>query len=81
LCSAFKETTVPGGLVSLGPDYPAMKRQAAIQIDQIIKGVRPADIPVQQPSRYDIYINLKTARLLGLTISPSWLARAHQVIE
>jgi putative tryptophan/tyrosine transport system substrate-binding protein len=58
-----------------------MTRQAAGQIGQIIKGANPADIPVEQPMRYDLYINLKTARWLNLTISPSWLARADQVIE
>ncbi|MBV8335497.1 MAG: ABC transporter substrate-binding protein [Alphaproteobacteria bacterium] len=81
LCSAFKETVVAGGLVSLGPDVSAMTRQAAGQIDKIIKGTSPADIPVEQPTRYDLYINLKTARLLNLTIPPSLLARADEVIE
>jgi putative tryptophan/tyrosine transport system substrate-binding protein len=81
LCSAFKETTIAGGLVSLGPDYAAMTRQAASQIDKIIKGAKPADIPVEQPTRYNLYINLKTARLLKLTIPPSILARADEVIE
>ena len=70
-----------GGLVSLGPDFAAMIRQAAAQIDKIIKGTKPADIPVEQPTRYDLYINLKTARLLNLTIPPTLLARAYEVIE
>jgi putative ABC transport system substrate-binding protein len=81
LCSAFRETVMAGGLVSLGPDFAAMIRQAAAQIDKIIKGAKPADIPVEQPTRYDLYINLKTARLLNLTIPPSLLARADEVIE
>ena len=81
LCSPFRETVIAGGLVSLGPDYLAMARQAAAQIDKIIKGARPADIPVEQPTRYDLYINLKTARLLNLTIPPAILARADEVIE
>jgi putative tryptophan/tyrosine transport system substrate-binding protein len=81
LCSAFKETVVAGGLVSLGPDFSAMTRQAAGQIDKIINGTSPADIPVEQPTRYDLYINLKSARLLNLNIPPTLLARADEVIE
>ena len=81
LCSAFRETVMAGGLVSLGPDFAAMIRQAAAQIDKIIKGAKPADIPVEQPTRYDLYINLKTARLLNLTIPPTLLGRADEVIE
>jgi putative ABC transport system substrate-binding protein len=80
-CSAFRETVMAGGLVSLGPDLVTMARQAAAQIDKIIKGTKPADIPVEQPTRYELYINLKTARLLNLTIPPSLLARADEVIE
>ena len=81
LCSAFRETVIAGGLVSLGPDLSAITRQAAAQIDKIIKRAKPADIPVEQPTRYDLYINLKTARLLNLTIPPPLLARADEVIE
>jgi putative ABC transport system substrate-binding protein len=80
-CHAFKETVMAGGLVSLGPDLVAMARPAAAQIDKIIKGTSPADIPVEQPTRYELYINLNTARLLNLTIPPSLLARADEVIE
>jgi putative ABC transport system substrate-binding protein len=58
-----------------------MARQAAGQIDKIIKGASPSDIPVEQPTRYNLYINLKTARLLDLTVPPSILARAGEVIE
>ena len=58
-----------------------MTRSATAQIDKIIKGTSPADIPVEQPTQYDIYVNLKTAGLLNLTIPPSILARADEVIE
>jgi putative ABC transport system substrate-binding protein len=70
-----------GGLVSLDPDRLAMTRPAAAQINKIIKGASPADIPVEQPARFELYINLKTARLLNLTIPPSLLARGDEVIE
>jgi putative tryptophan/tyrosine transport system substrate-binding protein len=80
-CSAFRETVKAGGLVCLGPDLIAMASPAAAQIDKIIKGASPADIPVEQPTRYELYINLNTADLLNLTIPPSLLARADEVIE
>jgi putative tryptophan/tyrosine transport system substrate-binding protein len=70
-----------GGLVSLGPDLVAMAGPAAAQIANIIKGTSPADIPVEQPTRYELYINLNTASLLKLTVPPSLLARADEVIE
>jgi putative tryptophan/tyrosine transport system substrate-binding protein len=80
-CYPFRQAVMAGGLVSLGPDRVAMTRPAAAQIDKIIKGTSPGDIPVEQPSRFELYINLKTARLLNLTIPPSLLARADEVIE
>jgi putative ABC transport system substrate-binding protein len=80
-CYPFREAVMLGGLVSLGPDRVAMLRPAAAQIDKIIKGTSPADIPVEQPSRLELYINLKTAGLLNLTIPPTLLARADEVIE
>ena len=70
-----------GGLVSLDADRLEMIRSAAAQIDKIIKGTSPADIPVEQPTRFELYINLKTAHLLNLTIPPTLLAVADQVIE
>jgi putative ABC transport system substrate-binding protein len=81
LCSPFRETVIAGGLVSLGPDYVAMAHRAAAQIDKIIKGTSPADIPVEQPTRYELYLNLNTAHSLDLTIPPTLLARADEIIE
>jgi len=77
----FRSQVIAGGLVSLDADRLAMTRPAAAQIDKIIKGTSPADIPVEQPTRFELYINLKTARLLNLTIPSPLLALADQVIE
>jgi putative ABC transport system substrate-binding protein len=80
-CHGFKETVAAGGLISLGPDLTALARQGASLIDKIIQGTRPADLPVEQPTRYVTSINLKTAKSLGLTLSPALLASADEVIE
>ena len=80
-CHVFKETVLAGGLISLGPDLVAIGRQAASLVDKILRGAMPADIPVQQPERYEVHVNLKTAKALGLTIPPALLARADEVIE
>jgi putative ABC transport system substrate-binding protein len=70
-----------GGLLSYGPDYQELWRRAAIYVDRIIKGANPADLPVEQPTRLELQVNLKTAKKLGLTIPDSIVARADKVIE
>jgi putative tryptophan/tyrosine transport system substrate-binding protein len=80
-CHGFWEAVAAGGLISLGPDLLSLGRQSARLVDKIIRGERPEEIPVEQPARYVTSINLRTAKTLGLTVPPSLLARAEEVIE
>ena len=70
-----------GGLMSYGPNYPDLFRRAADYVDKILRGAKPADIPVEQPTKFDLVINLTTAKALGLTIPESFLLRADEVMQ
>jgi putative ABC transport system substrate-binding protein len=77
----FHEFVDLGGFLALGPRYSDLYRRAATYLDKILKGTKPADLPVEQPSKFEFILNLKTAKALGLTVSPALVARADQVIE
>jgi putative ABC transport system substrate-binding protein len=77
----FKEFVEAGGLMSYGTDIVAVYRRLGIYIDKIFKGTKPSELPVEQPTKFDLVVNLKTAKQIGLTMPPNVLARADQVIK
>jgi putative tryptophan/tyrosine transport system substrate-binding protein len=77
----YREDVLAGGLISYATNYYDVFRRAAILTDKILKGAKPADLPIQQPTKFELVVNLKTAKVLGLTIPESFLVRADEVIE
>jgi putative ABC transport system substrate-binding protein len=81
IMSGMRDYVLKGGLMYFGPDTLAMWRLTAVFVDKVLKGAKPADLPVEQPKKVELVINLKTAKALGLTIPPALLGRADEVIQ
>jgi ABC-type uncharacterized transport system substrate-binding protein len=79
--NGFREAVEAEALMSYGPNFPDLFRRTAVYVEKILRGAKPGDIPVEQPTKYDLVVNLKTAKALGLTIQESFLLRADEVIE
>jgi len=78
---AWKDPVTAGGLIAYGVNIPEVYRRAAYYVDKILRGIKPGDLPVEQPTKFDLVINLKTAKTLGLTIPPSLLVRADEILQ
>ena len=77
----FRNFVESGGLLAYGPDVPDQYRRAAVYVDRILKGAKPSDLPVEQSTKLDLSLNMKTAKSLGITVPPTLLAQANAVIE
>ena len=81
VASIYKDFAEAGGLLAYGPSLPALYRRAVYYVDRILQGVKPSELPVERPTKFELVLNLKTAEALGITISPTLLFQADEVIQ